>query len=539
MLILALVAALAVMAFPVHASDTPKLTASDSVPANVRDLRDAHKLGLPFAGCWNTSFFPFSWHVDQVRSGRRLVPSIGLPSMYGDGNATIPKVSAGLDRFATEWEFLRDNRLPLVIRYNNVAQIFPSRPRLPLTEENRLKSPIIWRLMPDGSLNDTPFADPLGPQEIWSEEGAALGRSLYVQTLQKLHSDPAWVTFVENHEGSELKIKAYCDISRVKQKDGSFVESWKWKSPDALAAVSLRMRDWVAVNGGSGVWPSYLRYSSEYNTRYRSFYDAFRDTLQPAWQRDFMTAQYSAGDGLTLPPDVIAAGGPNPQAACVNGWGHSIYVGWHQTPGDLTDKRLVQRSTESIPGWEYQRERDAKCFREPFVWIGEGSAQAGKKAGSHEVITPDRWSAFCEWLLWQCRAQSGGVPVMLHHWIGAKTRPSDRFFAESTDPALSGYTEGDYVNATALACDRICEHPTIREHWLCGETTLLPVPTVPQRVWVSMTRLGDERLLYAWTPCLLIEPVEVATPEGPVTIDFSGRPSAYVIRHPARWLPLQ
>ncbi|HTI49302.1 MAG TPA: hypothetical protein VL475_00070, partial [Planctomycetaceae bacterium] len=225
----------------------------------------------------------------------------------------------------------------------------------------------------------------------------------------------------------------------------------------------------------------------------------------------------------------------------------------------------------------------------------------------HLPITPARWGGFCEWLLWAMQSPNHRACV-LRHYEGAATQPGGKMFLIDTArlkgealakakarnaeaPAqlaavgagdLLHITYGDYVEAEAGACDRICSTELLREFWLHGapivtgdriptdiQQRALRWPVYPRegtpdnrgrllacsvndpssqwkyitdkqsytgtvKVWACATKHADGRILiYAWTACEL-GAVEVAVPglPKPVPINLAGRSSAYTLVRP-------
>lgn len=498
---------------------------------NIADLRTAIDDGLPVSACWNVVGFKFDWHVEQVKQGRRLYPSIACPYVYGGDNANSAKaLKYNITPFPSQFAYLRENKLPIMLRYNNVAQTFAMRPRLDPLPENIPLSPLAWNIDEDGSLNDLPSIDVFGPPEIWKEEGGNLAQSTYLKTLQELLPDPAVVFFAENNEGSDIKFKSA--LRTLPKQKGDTEIRYGWLSLDELSRISLRYRDRVAqLDPKASPWDEYPSYSARRSALYSAFHDGLKAGLSPAWVSRFRTAAYSAGDGTVLPPSV-AAKYPALQADPFDAYGPPFYVGWFQTY-DLTDPSNLAEATKGIPGWLQHEERRPGSLREVFLFMSDGGALFGASAGKYEVITPARWQALCEWLLWTCHKDGGG-PVLLHYWNGAATKPTDPFFPGSSDERLVGITHGDYVKATALACDRVCEAPELREFWLKGTKVPVTYPPGPVNVWRSVIKHPDGRLLlYCWTPCLFGGAVTVPVDGlGDVSIDFGGAPSAYRVYAP-------
>jgi hypothetical protein len=180
-----------------------------------------HKEGLPAAASWNTGGFTFQWHVDQVRSGHRLIPSFKMPSFdeLQTNPAKVVLYKDGLAKtYAPEWAYLKANNLPLCLRADNLAVSLTSpRYRLPKVLESIPNSPLLWS-MKDGVLEDEAVVDSFGDPKFWANEGTVSGNGPFVSTIQQLLPAPAWGWMVENHESAIENISKY--IVQVKTPKG-------------------------------------------------------------------------------------------------------------------------------------------------------------------------------------------------------------------------------------------------------------------------------------------------------------------------------
>src|SRR5262245_30181032 len=69
---------------------------AQTTPSAIGDIQNWFALGLPMVAEWNAEGFPLKWHVDQVRAGHRLLPSVFLPHVdLGEQNANNPSVVQG------------------------------------------------------------------------------------------------------------------------------------------------------------------------------------------------------------------------------------------------------------------------------------------------------------------------------------------------------------------------------------------------------------------------------------------------------------
>lgn len=505
----------------------------------VADLRDAHRDGLPFAAVWNIGGatgvgYDFAWHVRQLRDGHRFVPSIQCPhvdpGIYPVAD-NVPTVADRVGRYQAEWAYLSSVQAPLILRHNNIAAVFAgTKYRLPKVPESIPNSPLAWSYKP--ALEDEKIADNLGPASVWGSDGAALGKTLWFREMQQRHPSPAWVMLADNHEAMRDDIFRYLDpLPKPK------AQPWypfKWKSQDQLRAMSVRVAD-LALQQPEP-WQAFPEWCQRDAVHYRAWFGGLNSTLSPGWQ-GFYTGAYSAGPLGPQPPEIFAQTGPSPESEPFDAVGPSVYPAQYM-PDKFTDPALIDRVRSCVPVWEYQRAKNPRAFREVFLTLSGDVALRGKRYGVHEQMSPERWGAFCEWVLWQSR--SPGVPVLLHYWSYSQEWPTDLFFCgydyktrtinkdlrgELVEPSMGLLTEADYIAPIWQACDRICESDVLREFWQHGTTLANQLPCsvnapLKTTVWATAAAIGPRVLIYAWTPCRAVGEVSVTVNGRAWKIDF-------------------
>src|SRR5262249_37755860 len=138
-----------------------------------------------------------SWHVGRVRAGKYWLPACDLPPLnppYTDKTGVLrtPARSADNAKYVATYltpaladlQYLGANGLGLTLITDNICDLFSqSRYRLPKVAASIPSSPLTWIQNPDGSVDDTPLADPFADPNIWSTEGGKWGASVYVQAL--------------------------------------------------------------------------------------------------------------------------------------------------------------------------------------------------------------------------------------------------------------------------------------------------------------------------------------------------------------------
>lgn len=563
---------------------------------NLSDLRDLHKLGLPCASEWNCEpeKFPLEWHVRKVQDGHMVLPSWKLPYSF------IPVVKPPVVPDAT-YKFLRDTNVPVCLRALNINMEFaganipgalPVWRKLPLVPESIPNSPCTWAYMP--ALKDRPFADRFGPVELWSADGVAWAFHPSVKTLQTQVPTPAWVSFVENNEGCE-------DQGDEERKGGPYwfrqparnplgYNVLKFNTPDAMRALSVRMADRVAQIGYAS--DPYMLQGELWGRRRdqrKALYDGFAGGSAPGW-RNIYTAAYASGqsDALVARPMIWPQHGYSPIAVSTDAPGPFIYIAGTSPLRDFTDIKHCE-IWNMIPAMEWLRQNNPHSYLEIYLQLSDAAVWFGKAVDRHEVITPERYEAWVQWLLWSTRIP--GVPVVLRHWCDSKTSPTQPFFSDDDKASLVQYgapelvnlTVEDYVAPIWNACDRICEKP-LREFWLKGKPILNPVGQHPSvelnqaggwaqypdkgtpdnrwrlldcsentprdkwftmkagrwqqnldariNVWAGAMELDGTVLVYACTS-KVIQKATVTVPNyGQVTLDFSGKPLVYAIGTP-------
>ena len=463
--------------------------------SNIEDIKN-WEIGLPVASIWNTGGFIFSWHVDQTKNGLRLIPSIKLPpTNFANGE----KLMQMLDQNAEFLKYVSDNNLPLILRdAGQLAQ------RMLENRGEYGNSPVQWRIAPDGRLDSTPFCDPFASTSYWSAEGTSISNTGFVKKLQEICPNPLWIGLWDNNEVGYPNVKFYMN-EKLK----------KWKTFDELTAISLTMRQYVYgidgqgndVGGGVGgdsdpylFWPIFFQLRKAH---YYALYDAFKSGWSTWSGKKLIPVGYSTGAfrGFPPPPEIDAQIGSAPEAVCYDGAGPSFYPGnFH--PYDLMHQDNVSKAEVNIVAWDQNKVRNPNAFRTVFLSIAAKIALRPAVEMLHEVSSPDIFQAYSEWVAWLIRKP--GEPVLLQHWIGNNTAPTQLFFDGEESEMLSALgredlldkTHGDYALAVVKACDRICSEK-IREFWLSGET--IPHGQEDSDYRLVIVKSGDKALIFAWS----------------------------------------
>ncbi|MGQ0636455.1 MAG: hypothetical protein ACT4QC_17725 [Planctomycetaceae bacterium] len=429
---------------------------------NLDDLRN-WRSGLPAAALWNCEGFNTTWHVDQVRAGHRLVPSVFVPN-YDAFDASAKNVRLFNRIIAPQAAALRwmaDRNVPFCLRTNNICDAFTKSKRY--RGANVDVQPLVYRRLPGPGtprFDQRPLCDPFAVAAHWANEGRLWGASPWIGRLAEFVPRPSWVLFVENNEGSYDSI-GFHDGKGYLAKDGT------WQTD--LDTLSVRLARWQAAEMAS---PDDARtaFAVARRDQYRTLFHEFRQAAPQAWRGvPWYTAAYGGSMNLlspTVPRDVDILG-YDPESLAYDALSGGRYITGQN--GDLTSIHYWSQASNLIPQFEWNEAHNANAYRELSVSINAAGALAGTAAGN-PVVTAGVFDGFCGQLLWNLRAP--GVPMLLRYWCGSAVKPSDPF--TSIIPALAGLTHADYVLAMCRAVDRICENQTLRAFWLKGKPVLVP-----------------------------------------------------------------
>lgn len=542
---------------------------------NLDDVRNWRTSGLPIAAAWNCEGTPCRWHVEQVKAGHRLLPSVFVPNFdaFDVHCSNIRQIGMFVDPNADALRWLAANNLPLCLRTNNISNAFERSKRYRGGDFST--QPIVYRKLADGTLDQIPRTDPFGPLANWETEGRLWGASPWVKRIGEFHPSPPWLMLVENNEGQYDEVRNY-------------LAGGTWK-PN-LDTLSVRLREWLRADATNTPDDAVTLFWQSRAAQYGTLYQAFREA-SPWPGVPLTTAAYGGSMVLqspTIPRDADEIG-YDPEGLSYDALSPAQYI--TPTNGDLTSVWFWSQISNKIPAWEWIEKRNPNAYREISVAINEAGALAaanrilvGSESAAHTTITPDVFEGVCGYLLWSLREP--GRPMLLRHWNGSALKPDGAF---STDPRLAGMTHGNYILAVAQACDRICRHPTLREFYTRGRPVLVPgepahptdvfrakfgQPPYPRagepdtrwrcldcdandprsawqwgtittstgekrngvtgsnRVWACATELDGRYLVYAFTP-LKMGVVKLTIPgKGDVSFDFGGEPFRYRLYAP-------
>lgn len=510
---------------------------------NLSDLRDVHQLGLPFASVWMTAptdgGFNSDWQVAMAEK-HWFLATIKVAMARQENGPIEAKWVPALRRLGAA-------RLPLCIRDDNRATAMQQpKHRLPKTMENVPLSTVVMHLNADGSLEDAALADVFGPTTVWEEEARLRATSRYMKSIQAVVPAPAWIEDADNNEAHMWR--SFCNerfnsIVRDKHKWIDIKTPLRhWQPPEKIRQQNLRLDEWIVANGGyeEDPYKFWLTFNDLSVKKYRAYDEAFVAASPAGWKNRY-TSAYGAGRdiGFTEPQWVYDAIGPGlHEPNCYDACGGSAYVTRGNDKDDMTSANRVNNPEELFHATvEWTRAHNPKAYREFWVSINRGGALYGARAGKHEPLTPDRWTSFCQYLLWRARARQGGVPLNLRYWTNNATPRKGLIFVPEDHadldrfgvPELKTATHEDYVLATIAAADAIPAHDVLRDYWMRGTTIPVELP-LPCRTPYVLIGHPDRKevLLYAWTPVKGAGETTVKIPEAEeVKIDFAGVSSGY------------
>ena len=533
------------------------------MPDAIEDLRAWPLNGLPIVSNWNTGGYLPDWHVDQVRLGNRFLPSFKFNPL----GSQSPK-SLGPKLRPENEAFLRDNRIPLSLRSDNVATNITTLPRLPIAPESIPLSGVVWTIK-NGQLGDEGIADCFGPSQVWFDSGKKwASQSGFVADLQRRFPEAAYVVLGDNNESAVDSI-------------GRYVSGGAWK-PN-LESLSVRV-GYYAEDHTPAEFAT--EFALRRDSQYKAHFSGFGDDGLTAWKGRLLTEAYKIG---TVQPAYTD------QFGHYDGGGSPLYVSGagNGTTGDFTSSDWFKVYYSSPINLKAEAE-NPKHFREWFVQFFPGTAFDGYRLGRHEIITPAHIEAWAQWLLWSTRGNGRGIN--LRYFTETKQTPTNPFLdsdlsrqivTDAGHPELIGLTEEDYIKPLMRAVNRIAENDTLRRFFQYGRAvqtgthpaneirafTATPATVFPPagqpddgfrllecdvntprsqwvrqpaanvrgafnpiqiKVWGNATELDGEYHVFIWCPCPRPLSCNITLPNGwkfPVTItepgmDFVVKPKA-------------
>ena len=416
--------------------------------------------GLAFVN-WNTTgFAQYGWHWKMLQQKRRII--VNVPVMGGRQSVgpTIPgpkyypdkKIDLYLRPHFPMLEFCGTNDLPIALRFmeSNWATLVGD-------DLNRKGNQLagweptpdaanVFRVLPDGSIDELDLVDPLAGNLVWEREGKLFAECKYTREI--LSRVTSQIVVFDNNEVN-AKIGQFTIPGKIDRRSG--IVSRMWKSD--MKSLNLRLSTEITSDDPYDLYPEWHLRSAE---QYKTFIQPLRDTISR--RSRVLTIGYHLDDQPNnFPQSVVDEIGPSPDCLRYDNTGAQYYC--QADNGILTDPMRTIELLNQRNDMEWYGNRPFSLF----VRIVPKGAMAGKIAGVHDVVTPERWREHVEWMLWQTHRL--GVPTLLVYYADASKNPDDPFDNKGMFPELVGFTNGDYAEATLAAVDSIMDDSVKRAKW--------------------------------------------------------------------------
>ncbi len=443
----------------------------------VDDIKKAVVEGGPLVACWNVlTGWNLNQQVEWIKQGKRYFPTIYCPLLQQ--NANNPNKWIGFyEEYKDALKFINDNKLPVTLRWHNWLNDLDNT-RLP--DDRWQESPLIYRRLSDGSLDDVPIMDSLGPLEPWAKLGTDTGSTYWLQQLALVLPDVPQLYLLENNEAAIGELGMYTNVLTVKDQWGHKKRAWK----PALDTISLRMAEWSLTNDANNCEKQIkLDFAEKYDVMKQHLFAA----LPSVWQGKVYTGGYA---GLSL-----------------ESWGANNLI-WH-----------YQRPQEDWPPIHYFDEHSERCYDDgsgsPFVWhdwvnsqmalqhnyapltrllqdkelwhedrsfwFSPGRCRQAALQGHGGYVLPDRLKGFARACLWAVKPKN---KMLCFRWFASsQTLLTDKWYTNTSDPIeVQHLTEADFFNVVMDVVDEVWNNDILKMFWHEGEAVLNPDPHYRQ--WV-------------------------------------------------------
>jgi hypothetical protein len=447
------------------------------MPSNIQDLIDLYNDALPAVATWNVVGYDFGWQVDQVRQGRRFVPSLPLPPVDplnpgGWQHASSPDfIRRNLDSFADDLRWVGKQRLPICLRYDNLCRLF----------------------------------DPTWSPNRCAGDGIALANSPYVVRLRELIPSPAWVQLVDNNEGCTNH-----DPKQYRAFKFGFAETAFPASPVSLIGYGNPLKDadyrYDSTKVGlEGYAPEENCFNSMSPSAYAT--GGQRSDFTSLWPAEILNMipqwELSEEHTVALKSREVSVS-INSVAIEMTPERYAAYAAWLlwsiRAPGVPAVLRWFKSSIQK-PG-DYLRGE----------WVAEDYVHALTDAAD-EICTHPVLREF--WL--------NGKPV-----VNGRGHPTDVYLHRFNRQPYPGIGQPDN-RWRVLDCDAN-GHGRDWWHWK-GEQTNRVIGD-PMKVWAAATELDGHWLVCAWSPCKLTDKITLTIPDHGSFVVDTPQPLAYWLVKP-------
>lgn len=425
-------------------------------PSSVADLRDWRTNGLPAVAVWSNVGFSPDWHIEQVRAGRRVIPNFVFKALPEDYPAKLKQDNI---------RFLRDSSVPINLRSDNWATMMTNKAYRVLPSLANLPRSSNVISLKNGVYGDENIADMFAPPELWQERGRMWGQCKTAKQLQTLAPNAAFILISNNNEACKDSPWRY-GVSTSITEFGSAIYDWK---PN-LETLSVRVAEFAKTH----TFSEFVRESYKLtDIQYKALLAGFRESFGPAWKDKVVLSDcYGGGFRNTIGPEFY-----NPDMGHHDGGGGILYARYGGNPvyWDFTSPKFCEVFLANA-AFQNAESLNPNAFREAFLSIKQDEIFLGANSKKHAPITPTRWEAVAEWLLWSM--QGGNRGKLIRPWYDNGYTPTSPFITTDAnkalaiqhgEPELLTATYGDYVNAAIRAVDRICEHPVLRRFYQEGK----------------------------------------------------------------------
>lgn len=427
---------------------------------------------FPTFAIWHVTGHGYPWQASQLAQGFPIEPSIKLPTL-SEANKQ-KSVTNQIDAFASSLRQF-DGR-DICIRFDNITtEIERTFPRIvPLTEDNWRDSVLCVRRKIDGTLDQTPVPDPLGPVEMWRECGRRFADSLWMRQVQVHIPNPRSVIFRENNEGARRRFKFLG------------TEQGEWLPREVIESQSMREAEWVEERRNIPMAACMGEWFDEENARYHDFYSGFENALTPAWQGKLRYVGYGREDE--------------------NYQNHAMSPALYLGDDVLTNPQIASRLDMDFSQWDWAEW--SISLKAPLIYLG---AMRGVTA----IVDPESWAGFITHAMWRMRRHNSEVRLV--HFAKHTATPYQSLFTEADDiaaahamgrPDLLSLVLWQYELPVMREQARIRDHGTISRYWQHGTTRVIPTEA---GVYATETSISgeSETLLFVYTPCDLTGDIQV------------------------------
>lgn len=464
-------------------------------------MKDVESLQFPMAACWNTGDHGGGWdpqhYLDLLERGYRVMPTIRVPILAQGANSES-KWTAWDNKWGHVVRKFRGS--PITLRFHNWLSDMTARldnpyvggywRREPL---QRQESPLAWRKLADGSLDDLRQPDALGPISAWREEGTRIGSSLWLKNLADQYiGDDQVVYLLENNEVTYHKEWRPEVWKRTETKEWVYsgdkheLERCNLRVSEALEEIgSIRQKD-------------ILRYMGDaYATKRIEMHGAIRAACP--WDNVYIGGFGAYGaDARNVPHRRIHNHGVMSNGNHIfDTPSHRVYDAKHHRKfWDDRDESPQYKSSILRRIWKHDRPNAP--FHEISFWIEPLRDFRSWEMKHNGPIGPVGTAGMITYILWATR--QAGKSTVVRWYVGSKYRLDDLWYfkpAWREKLAKAGlenhWTQRHYWEAVLDAVNMVSTDQVLRRFWLEGVTTSVS----PTQVVVD---LPDKRLVVKFDP---------------------------------------